>query len=97
MGASTVCLVSDWEPDRSFLEALERGLQRRGYATFLVWPHNLDETVAAVGAGKLRPAYFVDRATNTSPEFRSLTSLLEELGVASLFIDLCDNDISNDS
>jgi glutathione synthase/RimK-type ligase-like ATP-grasp enzyme len=84
MGASTVCLVSDWEPDRSFLEALERGLQRRGYATFLVWPHNLDETVAAVGAGTLRPAYFVDRATNTSPEFRSLTSLLEELGVASL-------------
>jgi hypothetical protein len=84
MDSPSVFLLSDWEPDLSFLERLERELRARGRATYLVWPHNLEETLAAVRSGALRAAYFVDRATNTSPEFRPLTALMEERGVPSL-------------
>lgn len=84
MNGPAVCLTSDWEPDRSFLERLERKLQERGHTTYLVWPGNLDDTVAAVRRGELEFSYFLDRASNTSPEFFALTGMLQDAGVPCL-------------
>ena len=84
MYGSPVCLASDWEPDRSFVQALESRLQGFGRSTFAVWPGNLDETVAAIRRAELRFCFLVDRASNTSPEFLALASPLVEAGVPCL-------------
>lgn len=84
MSRPPVCLASDWEPDRSFVEALESRLHGFGRDTFVVWPDNLDETVAAIRRGELRFSFLVDRASNTSPEFLALTAPLVEAAVPCL-------------
>jgi hypothetical protein len=84
VAAYSVCLSSDWYPDRSFLALLELALGRWGCSAYLVWPYNLKETLEKLLAGTLELRYLVDRASNTSPEFLPLTDLLTARGVPCL-------------
>jgi hypothetical protein len=76
-----VCLASDWEFDRDLFLQLEEQLRLRGHSTFLVWPHNLDDTLRRLEDRSLGFRYLVDRASNTSPEFLAVYRLLVQQGV----------------
>ena len=72
-----ICIASDWEYDRGFTDRLERALQSAGRTTFVVWPHNLYDTLERIRCGELAFHYLYDRASNTSCEFLEIHRLLE--------------------
>jgi glutathione synthase/RimK-type ligase-like ATP-grasp enzyme len=72
-----ICIATDWEYDRGFTNRLEKALQHEGCTTFVVWPHNLEETLGSIRSGELSFRYLYDRASNTSQEFLEIHRLLE--------------------
>jgi hypothetical protein len=75
-----ICLASDWEHDRDFLFLLDRGLRSRELSTYIVWPHNLEKVLQALGSGSLGFRFVLDRASATSPEFLELYRILSRTG-----------------
>jgi len=75
-----ICLATDWEHDRDFLFLLDRGLRSRELSTYIVWPHNLEKVLQALGSGSLGFRFVLDRASATSPEFLELYRILSRTG-----------------
>src|SRR3989304_3206014 len=70
------CIAADCEYDQDFITLLEGKLQEQGRSTYVVWPHNLEETVRLLRSGRLSFRFLLDRASNTSPEFIELYRIL---------------------
>jgi hypothetical protein len=70
-----VCIAFDLWEDRPFVARLEGELHGRALSTYLFGPWNLQETLNLLSDG-LRFRYLIDRASDTSMEFRPLHALV---------------------
>jgi len=69
-------IATDWEYDWDYIRLLERLSQEGGLNTYVIWPINLDETLADVQNGTITFGYYYDRASDTSPEFLELQHIM---------------------
>jgi len=72
------CIAADWEYDKDFIQLLEKSASNIGLTTYVVWPHNLDETYLKLKQGKIYIDFFFDRASDTSSEFLKLHQFLAQ-------------------
>ncbi len=75
------CIASDFEYDADFIDLIEASAHRRGLTTYVVWPHNLNETMRRFKREEIGFKFFYDRASDSSPNFLKLNSLLVEQNV----------------
>jgi hypothetical protein len=69
-------IASDWEYDWDFIRLLEQYTCEYKISTYLIWPHNLQETVGKVKCGEIKFSFLYDRASDTSSEFLELKNLI---------------------
>lgn len=74
-------IATDWPEDRDFITLIEENAHRNGISTFVVSYHNLKETIYRIEQGEIRFFFYLDRASDTSPEFLELHILLKNSGV----------------
>jgi hypothetical protein len=67
----------DWPYDRPFLALLDETLSERGAHLWAVGPEALAAAVATLRGGGVHPRAYLDRATDTSPEFGPLDDWAE--------------------
>ncbi len=67
----------DWPYDRPFLALLDETLRGRGAGLWPVGPEGLAAAVETLRGGALHPRAYLDRATDTSPEFGPLDDWAE--------------------
>ncbi|OGV98918.1 MAG: hypothetical protein A3I04_02060 [Nitrospinae bacterium RIFCSPLOWO2_02_FULL_39_110] len=72
----------DWEYDRDFVYLIDYECNKRGLQGYLVYPDNVDETIAKLSKGEITFKVFLDRASESSNKFISLIKLLKKKGVA---------------
>ena len=70
-------LAYDWPYDRPFLSLLSETFAARGATLWAVGPEDLGTAVEALRGGSLHPRAYLDRATDTSPEFGPLDDWAE--------------------
>ncbi len=70
----------DWEYDRDFVSMLDFECNKRGLQSYLVYPHNVDETIAKLSAGEITFKVFLDRASESDNRFIPLIKLLRKRG-----------------
>ena len=70
-------LAYDWPYDRPFLALLNEIFAARGANLWAVGPEDLGAAVEALRGGSLHPRGYLDRATDTSPEFGPLDDWAE--------------------
>jgi hypothetical protein len=75
-----LAVSADWEFDRSFVRLLEEESLRRGLGFLAIWPENLAEVLEGLRNRQWHPRFFIDRASDTAPEFVELNRLLVKLG-----------------
>lgn len=69
-------IASDWEYDWDFIRLLEQYTCEYRISSYLIWPHNLQETVDKIKCGEIKFSFLYDRASDTSPEFLELQNLI---------------------
>lgn len=74
-------IATDWEYDRDFITLLEQYLQNAEIPSWIVTPENLEQTIQLIRKTNPDVLALIDRASDTSPEFICLQSLLHEQGV----------------
>jgi hypothetical protein len=67
---------ADWEFDRSFVRLLEAETRCRGLRFLGIWPENLAETLERLLHVEWIPRFFIDRASDSTPEFIELNRFL---------------------
>lgn len=77
----TILIASDWEYDNDFVRILESAVQDRGLNAIVVNPKNLDWMIQEIQSERQQISLLVDRASDTSPPFVRLQSLLHDRGV----------------
>ncbi len=75
------CIASDFEYDADFINIMEAAAREQGITTFVVWPHNLNETLRRLRREEIGFNFFYDRASDSSPNFLKLNSFLVERGI----------------
>lgn len=71
-----LAIASDWEYDLDFIHLLEFAARTRELSTYIIWPHNLSETISRLLDDEIDFDFFYDRASDTSPEFLELHNLM---------------------
>lgn len=62
-------ILWEWEYDERFVALVDSVCQREGRTSYLVAPHNLEESLARMKAGELFFRVVLDRATDGDPAF----------------------------
>jgi len=62
-------ILWEWGYDERFVRLLDSFCQRSGKTSYLVFPLNLDESLAKISSGELRFRVVFDRATDINPAF----------------------------
>jgi len=70
----------EWEHDSDFVLALDQSCQGTGLSSYLVHPHNLEETRERVRQGSLRFSVFLDRASDNVESMKVLVRCLKGQG-----------------
>lgn len=78
------CIASDFEYDADFIAIIEELAQQHGLTTYVVWPHNLNETLRRLRREEIGFNFFYDRASDSSPNFLRLNAFLVERGISLL-------------
>ncbi len=73
-------LAYNWPYDVEFIHALDRSCQQAGISTFIVGPHNLQQTALEVHNDERRFRWFLDRASDEDKHFLQLNHLLKSKG-----------------
>lgn len=77
----TILIATDWEYDLDFIRLLEKSIQDYGSHSMVVGPDNLNLIIHEIETGRLPIFALIDRASDTSPKFIRLQSLLHESGI----------------
>jgi hypothetical protein len=75
------CIASDFEYDTDFVGIIETVARTLHLSTYVVWPHNLNETIRLLRRDAIGFRFFYDRASDSSPSFLRLNSYFVEQGV----------------
>jgi hypothetical protein len=78
---NTLLIATDWEYDSDFIGLLEAFISDNGLISKVVRPENLSRSIEKIKAGRLNVLAMIDRASDTSPAFLRLQSLLHEKGI----------------
>jgi hypothetical protein len=78
---STLLIAVDWEYDSDFINLLEAAISDNGLTSKVVRPDNLNRSIQEIRAGRLKVLALIDRASDTSPAFIRMQSLLHEKGI----------------
>ncbi|MFC1568776.1 hypothetical protein ACFL4L_00950 [bacterium] len=78
---ASILITTDWEYDIDFIRFLETSIQRNRCDSMVVQTDNLDKVVQEIETGKLSVLALIDRASDTSPVFIKLQSLLHESSI----------------
>lgn len=78
---SAVLIATDWEYDADFVDLLGNAIEQYGVSYVVVRPDNLKQVISAVKEGHCKVLALIDRASDTSPGFIRLQSMLHESGV----------------
>lgn len=70
----------EWEYDSDFVHAIDQSCQRTGLSSYLVHPHNLEETRERVRQGSLRFSVFLDRASDNVESMKGLVRRMKREG-----------------
>ena len=76
-----ILIATDWEYDTDFVRMLEAAVQDRGCNSIIVNPKNLDWMIQEIQSDRQRISLLIDRASDTSPPFIRLQSMLHDMGV----------------
>jgi glutathione synthase/RimK-type ligase-like ATP-grasp enzyme len=71
-------ILWEWEYDEKFVKLLDSICQNSGRSSYLITPHNLEETMDKIKSGELRFRVVFDRATDSAPEFMPIVRLHQE-------------------
>jgi hypothetical protein len=69
-----------WEYDERFVLDLEAAAQRRGFTTFQIAEHNLDEVIERLRSRKLQFAAYIDRGFDVEDRFARIGKSVERRG-----------------
>ncbi len=72
----------DWEYDKDFVCMLDSECNKRGLQGYLVYPHNVEETIAKLSKGEITFKAFLDRASESDSRFAPLIKSLRKRGVS---------------
>jgi glutathione synthase/RimK-type ligase-like ATP-grasp enzyme len=75
-----VGLAYNWAYDVDFIHALDRSCHQAGLTSFVIGPHNLQQTVLEVHNDERRFLWFLDRASDEDKHFLQLNHLLQSQG-----------------
>jgi hypothetical protein len=78
---STLLISTDWDYDSDFIDLLQASISGNGLISKVVKLDNLNRSIQEIRAGKLNVMALIDRASDTSPDFVRLQSLLHEKGI----------------
>ena len=70
-----LALAWEWTYDRDFIYGLDRTCQQRKLKSYIIYPSNLDETLALMAGGELIIKVLLDRASDVIPRFYDLVHL----------------------
>jgi glutathione synthase/RimK-type ligase-like ATP-grasp enzyme len=73
-------LAYNWQYDADFIHALDRSCHQAGISTFIVGPHNLQQTCLEVNNDERRFRWFLDRASDEDKHFLLLNQSLQSKG-----------------
>lgn len=76
-----ILIATDWEYDTDFIRLLEKSIQNNRFSSVVVRPDNLNLIIEEIKSDRLFICAFIDRASDTSPSFIPLQSLLHENGI----------------
>ncbi len=71
-------IAYDWEYDRDFIGLLRDRAAINGLSTFIVDSKNLEATIKAYENDELSFDFFIDRASDTTPDFLPLNRLVQK-------------------
>jgi hypothetical protein len=74
----SIGLASDCQLDDDFFDLLEMVAQKKGLATYRVYPYNLEETLLRIHDKQIRFLAFYDRASDTSSQFLKIYSAISD-------------------
>ncbi len=75
---ASLLLAYDWPYDEPFIALLAARLESQGARLITVSPHNLDAALGRARRGELQASVYLDRASDTSPEFAPLDEWAEQ-------------------
>ena len=75
------CLAWNWEYDADFVAILREVSSRRGFSFLEVTPQTLANTLEALRRGEIAFSVFLDRASESDPDFLPLICWAEEQGI----------------
>ena len=71
-------ILWEWKYDERFVRLVDEFCQRSGKTSYLVWPHNFNESMTKILSGELRFRVILDRATDSDPAFLPIVRLHQE-------------------
>lgn len=71
-------ILWEWKYDEKFVKLLDSICQNSGKSSYLIAPHNLEESLDKIKSGELRFRVVFDRATDSAPEFMPIVRLHQE-------------------
>lgn len=77
----TILIATDWEYDSDFVHLLEQTIQDDQHSVLIVNQKNLNWLIHEIMSGHQQVSILIDRASDTSPPFIKLQSILHELGI----------------
>jgi len=77
----SLAIASDSEYERTSIELLEQAAREAGLSSYLVDPHNLDETYQKLAGGEIGFRFYYDRASDTTPDFLKLYDLVVQRNI----------------
>ena len=73
-----LAIAHDWEYDADFIQLIVNAARKGRLSCYTVDQQNLQQTLHDLQAGELGFQFLFDRASDTSPEFRSIQDLLKK-------------------
>src|SRR5437867_13418408 len=74
-------IAYNWAYDADFVHTLDRACHAAGLSSFVIGPHNLQQTALEVHNDERRFVWFLDRASDEDAHFLQLNHLLESKNV----------------